>query len=166
MTRKLNQFNKSGNHGFTLIEMLIVIAVIAILAGVVLTGVSGFQASARDTRRIGDLRTTQNYLELFFNKCGHYPVDGTTCGGAISTEKNSVAWSEIETALKTVTSQVPTDPVGNGAYIYEYGYWDNGLGYELQATLERDNSILDNDINPKVLSCNESETAREFCVQS
>ena len=35
---------KKFTKGFTLIEMLIVVAVIAILAGIVLTGVTGFQA--------------------------------------------------------------------------------------------------------------------------
>src|SRR3989344_4158899 len=95
--------------GFTLIEMLIVIAVIAILAGVVLTGVGGFQASARDTRRIGDLRNVQNYLELYFNKCGHYPVTGSTgtdCGTP-GANGGTLTWALLETALKGVTSQVP-----------------------------------------------------------
>ena len=149
--------------GFTLIEMLIVIAVIAILAGVVLTGVSGFQASARDTRRLGDLRTTQNYLELYFNKCGHYPVDGgATCGGA--TGESSLGWTVVTEALKTVTSQVPVDPVNSGDYVYQYAYLDGGLSYEIQATLERDNSALDNDVDGEVLGCVEAD--KEFCVKS
>ena len=65
----MNQRRARG--GFTLIEMLVVVAVIAILAGVVLTGVTGFQQSARDAKRIGDLRNIKNHLELYFNKCGH-----------------------------------------------------------------------------------------------
>ena len=52
----------STKHGFTLIEMLVVVAIISILAGVVLTGVTGFQANARDTKRIAHLKQMQNYL--------------------------------------------------------------------------------------------------------
>ena len=148
MFRKIKAFDGNKNHGFTLIEMLIVIAVIAILAGVVLTGVSGFQASARDTRRIGDLRNAQNHLELFFNRCGHYPVDSSICGG-VSSSVGTVGWSELTTALETVTSQVPKDP---GATVYKYGFNDNGLNYVLKATLERENRVLQEDINSSGIS--------------
>ena len=60
---------KKSIQGFTLIEMLIVIAVISILAGIVLVGVTGFQETARDTKRIGDLRGVQNSLELYYTRC-------------------------------------------------------------------------------------------------
>jgi len=163
MIRKIKAFDGSGNQGFTLIEMLIVIAVIAILAGVVLTGVSGFQASARDTRRVGDLRNVQNHLELFFNRCGHYPVDsGTTCGGATDSA-GTVSWADLVTALETVTSQVPTDP---GAGDYEYGHGDSGLSYILEATLERDNSVLQEDIDGTVFGVDCADASLYYCIQS
>ena len=150
--------------GFTLIEMLIVIAVIAILAGVVLTGVGGFQATARDTRRIGDLRNTQNYLELFFNKCGHYPVDnGTTCGGTSPTDSGTVTWNELTTALKTVTSQVPKDP---GNTPYEYGYSNGGLMYVLEATFERDNNALKEDVDGTVFGVDCDDGSFHYCTAS
>jgi len=163
MIKKIKAFDGSGKSGFTLIEMLIVIAVIAVLAGVVLTGVSGFQASARDTSRIGDLRNTQNYLELFFNRCGHYPVDGSgDCGSPGS--QGQLDESALETALLSVTSQVPGDPVGTSPYVYEYGYSDTGLNYVLKATMERDNSALNDDIDGSVLGVDCVDPA--FCIQS
>lgn len=166
MIRKIKAFDGSGNHGFTLIEMLIVIAVIAILAGVVLTGVSGFQASARDTRRIGDLRNAQNHLELFYNRCGHYPVDdGATCGGAAGAP-SEVNWAQLVTALETVTSQVPTDP---GAGDYEYGYGQDGLSYVLKATLEREHNALQEDIDDIVFTINcgpVGTDTEEYCIES
>ena len=165
MIKKIRAFDGSKNKGFTLIEMLIVIAVIAILAGVVLTGVSGFQASARDTRRVGDLRGAQNHLELFFNRCGHYPVDnGTTCGGATD-NAGIVSWDDLTTALKTVTSQVPKDPGPDG---YEYGHGEAGLSYVLKATFERENSALQEDIDGSVngLDCTETDSNFYYCIQS
>jgi len=165
--RKIKTFEgATGNGGFTLIEMLIVIAVIAILAGVVLTGVSGFQASARDTRRIGDLRNLQNYLELFFNKCGNYPVSGDGTCGTVGSE-GSLTATELQTALLSVTSQVPKDPGTNG---YEYGYSADGLSYVLKATLEKENKALQDDIDGSPygnVDCGtQGSSEREFCIQS
>ena len=59
--------------GFTLIEILIVVAIIAILASVVLVGLGPTQQAGRDARRISDLHEVQNGLELYYNKCGYYP---------------------------------------------------------------------------------------------
>ena len=163
MINKIKAFDGSGNRGFTLIEMLIVIAVIAVLAGVVLAGVSGFQQSARDTRRVGDLRNTQNYLELFFNKCGHYPVSdssGSNCGTP-GTE-GSVSWSTVSTALEGVTSNVPDDP---GAGTYEYGVSSTGLEYVLKATFERENNILNESAQGEFgVTCNTAN--KEYCIRS
>lgn len=161
--RKRNTITGGGGGGFTLIEMLIVIAVIAILAGVVLTGVSGFQASARDTRRIGDMRNVQTYLELYFNKCGHYPVNGTGACGNVPTSQGTLEWGQLVSALETVTSQVPSDPLDGGSYRYAYG--PNAVSYALQATLERDNSVLRTNMDSTFgLTCNEE--AKEYCVKS
>ncbi len=165
MKKPMRHFSKNrGVGGFTLIEMLIVIAVIAILAGVVLTGVSGFQASARDTRRIGDLRNVQNHLELFFNKCGHYPVAGSSasnCGTPGGS--GTLGWSALQSALSSVTSKVPNDPVSSRNY--EYGYGPDGLDYIIKATLERDNSTLQDDAESAYgITCDDASL--EFCVRS
>ena len=130
------------NNSFTLIEMLIVVAIIAILSGVVLTGVSNFQSRARDTRRIGDLKNIQSYLELYFNKCNHYPGitdpnNNTGCTASLSD------WGSLVTAMTTtsgVTSKFPQPQVT--AYPYCYGVSNNGLLYAVEAVLENDNAIL------------------------
>ena len=48
--------------GFTLIEILIVVAIIAILASIVLVGLGPTQQSGRDARRLSDLHEIQNGL--------------------------------------------------------------------------------------------------------
>ena len=67
-------------QGFTLIEILIVVAIIAILASVVLVGLGPTQQAGRDARRLSDIREAQNALELFYNKCGYYPETITAAG--------------------------------------------------------------------------------------
>jgi prepilin-type N-terminal cleavage/methylation domain-containing protein len=131
--------NRSYIAGFTLIEMLIVVAIIAILSGVVLAGVSNFQSRARDTRRIGDLRNVQSYLELYFNKCGHYPGVSDSNNSECSSAGLS-KWSDLAAAMAKVTNKFPADPVPGSSYCY--GTDSKGLNYAIQAVLENDNSIL------------------------
>ncbi|MEX2033407.1 MAG: prepilin-type N-terminal cleavage/methylation domain-containing protein [Candidatus Colwellbacteria bacterium] len=128
--------------GFTLIEMLVVIIIISFLIGIILTGTLGFQASARDTRRIGDLRNSQNFLELYFNTCGHYP--GTAnCNDAVV--GGQIAWDTLRGVMvPKITSQFPKGISGKN---YFYGVSSNGLSYTLGAELERDNSVLQDDID-------------------
>jgi len=64
-----------NNTGFTLIEMLIVVAIIGLLSSVVLVGLGDVRREARDTRRISDLRQIQNALEIFYSREQRYPED-------------------------------------------------------------------------------------------
>lgn len=45
--------------GFTIVELLIVIVIIAVLAAITIVAFSGMQARARDSRRVSDMRTIQ-----------------------------------------------------------------------------------------------------------
>lgn len=122
-------------RGFTLIEMLVVVAIISILAGIVLTGVTGFQANARDTKRIADLKQIQNYLELYYNKHGRYPGDVDGTGNA------PASWAAFVTALGGLGVTVPSDPLDTRSYWYAAD--NEGTHYILGARLERDNNALD-----------------------
>jgi len=131
------------NKGFTLIEMLIVIAIIAILSAVVLTGVSGFQASARDTARIGDLKNIQDYLELYYNKCGFFP--GTFSSGSCVSGTPNQSWSDLANTMSAagVTNQFPSDPLSASGKSFCYGVNSSGgQDYVLGAVLESSNSAL------------------------
>lgn len=60
-------------QGFTIIELLIVIAIIAILALLVLNNFQGAQAKARDTQRRTDMNNLHGKLEEYYNEKGGYP---------------------------------------------------------------------------------------------
>ena len=136
---------RSKNKGFTLIEMLIVIAIIGILAGIVLTGVRGFQATARDTRRIGDVRNIQPLAELFFTRNGAYPAN-------------------IAALRAAGLGSIPTDPTSGS----DHGYSVDGAGlsYCIGAQLESTNNAATNDAQSGEctnLSCANNDY---FCVGS
>ena len=157
---------KSTNTGFTLIELLVVLTIIAILSGAALAALTGFRASARDTRRVSDLQNTQNYLELYFNKCGRYPGDAS-CGST-----NPTGWAGLTTSLGAImdSTKVPKDPVPARTYYYgvDTAAGQEGLRYVVGAQLERDNSILQSDLDGNVygVDCGSATGDTIYCIQS
>jgi len=59
--------------GFTLLELLIVIAIIGILVAIGTASYASAQKRARDTRRQGDMKAIQNAFEQFYSQNGTYP---------------------------------------------------------------------------------------------
>jgi len=123
--------------GFTLIELLVVITVIGLLSAMVLVGLSGVRSQGRDTRRVADLRNTQNALEIYFNKQNQYPA--------------SSDFPTLESTLRAANigvSKLPSDPLNRDAYIYRYQASADGLHYVLSVTLENvDSQTLRDDVD-------------------
>ncbi len=65
--------------GFTLLELLVVIAVIGILAGTIISTSIRGTLQARDTRRIQELYQIVHGLQLYYSTYGQYP-DNTDSG--------------------------------------------------------------------------------------
>jgi len=64
---------RNRQHGFTLVEMLVVIGIIGALAGLVLTAVLGAQATANDTSCKNNLRELGRAMALHETQKGEYP---------------------------------------------------------------------------------------------
>ncbi|OGY97671.1 MAG: hypothetical protein A2855_00345 [Candidatus Liptonbacteria bacterium RIFCSPHIGHO2_01_FULL_57_28] len=129
----------NSRKGFTLIEMLIVIAIIGILASIVLVGLGPIQRRGRDARRQADLGQVRNALELYYYKCGHYP-GGSACTDPVG----NPTWDALEQAVRGASigiSQIPNDPSEGQSYTYA----TNGSGYVLMAVLEDANNPALND---------------------
>ncbi|MEK9180557.1 MAG: type II secretion system protein [Patescibacteria group bacterium] len=154
--------------GFTLIEILIVVAIISVLSSVVLIGLGPAQRVGRDARRIADLRQMQSGLALYFNKCGYYPgvaqSDPPPCDNfvVIST------WTELVGALRGSNigvNQVSSDPSSAAGRNYLYGVSSDGSGYVLGASLEDpNNQALVNDADSLIngIDCEDPIYCIEF----
>jgi prepilin-type N-terminal cleavage/methylation domain-containing protein len=65
------------NHGFTLVELLVVISIIAVIIGVTMSNLRGARGRARDAKRKSDLSEMKNALRLYYNDYQSYPdADG------------------------------------------------------------------------------------------
>jgi len=129
-------FNK--NKGFTIIELIVVITIIAVLSTIVIGSVNQYQAKARDTRRIADIRQIQKAFELYrIDNNGNFPIYNNGCMACLGVNDNSSCWgascggnsakgsSALNIALKPYISVMPIDPSpGRGLgdrYLYKNG---------------------------------------------
>lgn len=65
---------KRQSKGFTIVELLIVIVVIGILAGLVITTFVGVQQKARDSERKTDVNGLHAQVEAYYAQNGFYPT--------------------------------------------------------------------------------------------
>ncbi len=137
--------------GFTLIEILIVVAIIAILASVVLIGLGPTQQAGRDARRLSDLHQVQNGLELYYNRCGFYPGPAQPAAGACDVYAAAASWAAMTTSLTTLKGggaspfgilTVPKDPVSGKTYYY--AQTATGQSYIVGALLDNTNNQVFN----------------------
>lgn len=64
-----------SHKGFTIVELLIVIVIVAILAAITAVAYNGIQSKAHDAAIRSDFRAVANLLEIYRNDVGTYPHD-------------------------------------------------------------------------------------------
>jgi len=74
-------WDKNKHSGFTIVELLIVIVVIAILAAITIVAYNGIQQRSRDAKRQSDINTMHKQLEIYYTDKGYYPVTESLLGG-------------------------------------------------------------------------------------
>ena len=127
-----NDINWNRQSGITILEILVVLAIIALLASVVAPRVIGQLGKAKSETaelQIGNLMTA---AQLFYIDTGRYPSESEGLSALMSAPTGAEGWNgpylDSDTALR--------DPWGRD-YIYETG--QDGSGILIQ-TLGRDGS--------------------------
>src|SRR3990167_6131732 len=69
---------RKNEKGFTLVELIIVLAVIAIILGVVIPAIQGMQEEANLTRAEQEIATLETAIMSFFRHSGGFPTNITT----------------------------------------------------------------------------------------
>ena len=143
--------------GFTLIELVIVIAILAILAAVVVLVLNPAQlmAQARDSQRISDLSSVKIAIALYLTTSTSTPTIGTgpictatgcNVGGPFGVESittstaiDSNGWVPVDfrkTAGGSPLPNLPLDPTNSGNYFYAYKGENTDHTFELDGRLE------------------------------
>ena len=78
------------NHGFTIVELLIVIVVIAILAAITIVAFNGVQQRAKNSAKLSTVESIIKLIELYRSEYGTYPVTSTYC---TTTDNKCVNWN-------------------------------------------------------------------------
>lgn len=155
--------------GFTLIEILIVVAIISILSSVVLIGLGPTQRIGRDARRLADLRQVQTGLGLYFNKCGYYPGVAQPNNPPCAEFQVISGWASLKSAIQgsnVIVETLPNDPTAGKNYFY--GVASDGSGYVIGAILEDPNSqALTNDTDNQIygVNCGDQSSDNTYCIR-
>lgn len=106
-----------NQHGFTIVELLIVIVVIGILAAITIVAFNGVQQRGRDARRISDVMAIKQALELYKIDTGTIPYhvysgSGSLSGFEASSKEDA---GEFIAPLKPYgfSNGVPVDPIND-----------------------------------------------------
>ena len=70
----LNKMKKVGCKGFTLVELMIVVAIIGILAAIAIPQFAAYRTRAFNTAAQSDLRNLRTSLEAYFVDNQGYPL--------------------------------------------------------------------------------------------
>lgn len=89
-----------NTKGFTLVEMVVVIGILAILGTIGFTSLTGYFAGARDSSRLTDMNSIYGQLGTSYTKNGAYPTPDTArtidMSGTIIAHQGYVGESVLE----------------------------------------------------------------------
>jgi len=107
---------KQTQKGFTLIELMIVVAIIGILAAVAIPAYSDYTNRAKVTELIGIGSACKTSISEYYQSQGSLPANITTAGCATTTSKY-VASLGVTTGVITVTPVAALATILGGNYI-------------------------------------------------
>ena len=106
---------RRNQHGFTLIEIMVVVVILGILAAIIIPRISDRPEQARRTKATMDIKSIETALSLFHMDNGFYP--STEQGLEALVEKPTTGRIPVDFKEGGYLKKVPLDPWKN-PYIY------------------------------------------------
>lgn len=135
--RKISFGRQAARRGFTLVEFLVVIAIIGLLSSIALVSLNSARTQSRDAKRKADLLQISKAIEMFANANGYLPRNGAGWCTYISNTANN--WGpDFQADISPYLPKTPLDPIMHnqvGDYLYKNS--DNRTQYVLCANMEK-----------------------------
>lgn len=170
------QKNNNIEEGFTLVELLVVISIIAVIMGLSVSNFLGARARARDAKSKAEMKEIKNALRLYYNDYTTYPGTSATapyimgCGANHISQCPTTSCSSDfsgggadgctqSTGTVVYMKRLPRD--GSGAYNFRYAQSASGDDFCLTVNLE---NRADSEIAISQTRCQASCNATGLCT--
>jgi len=158
---------KTLRSGFTLIELVVVLLILAVLVGALVPRVTDRLAAGRDAQRLEDMSAVRDAIEEYYIDKGQYPLPAKNSGFGgwdVSHDRNFIP----ELVKSGHLREMPSDPVNDDTFHYRYYVYPKGaygckggtpyyvLGIRSFETEEFEKK------NPGYFKCNQRNWSSEF----
>jgi general secretion pathway protein G len=118
----VGKFTKKGRGGFTLVELLVVIVVLAVLAAIVLPKFMDSSKRSKESALKSDLKVVRNAVSLFKTDTDLYPLSLADLAATAAPAKGNDGTNDVNLTAGNwhgpYLQSVPDDPVGGAALTY------------------------------------------------
>lgn len=116
-----------AGRGFTLLELLIAVAVVGLLATIAYPAYTGYVQRGKIAGALGELSTARVRLEQFYQDNRHYGSTASTCGVAMPAADGftfSCDWGPGGTAQSFLLTATGDASAGMNGYVYTVNHTD------------------------------------------
>jgi type IV pilus assembly protein PilA len=97
---------KKVQQGFTLIELMIVVAIIGILAAIAIPAYQDYTARAQMSEAMSLASGVRTSVSEFFQNTGNYPLNNVSAGVATDTDINGKYVNDVDVASGVITANL------------------------------------------------------------
>lgn len=106
-----------NTRGFTLVELMVVVTIIAILSAIAVSSYTNVLKQGRDSKRLSDLKLIQSALEEYYADQVYYPMIEVDCTSGFFTINCPL---KNPGGSRTYLNNIPVDPLSsNPQYNYQ-----------------------------------------------